>query len=209
VQTNSAREPARLRVEVGAEYRRRKGLLDASKRFLRYREDPGAYAREILGIEWWSRQIDIANSIRENRRTVVYAGHSVGKCVHEDDRILLTNGCRVRAGDLIGQVAPVWSVYREFNMRESWAEFSDNGTEDVIEITTETGRSIRRTLKHPLYAAHAEFKANCRPKIEPLGWTLLENIRAGDLVLVPAKLLARIIHKVAGETTSPPLQTCY
>ena len=48
-------------------------------KYTRYRTDPGAYARDVLGITWWDRQIDIANSLHSNRRTVVYAGHSVGK----------------------------------------------------------------------------------------------------------------------------------
>jgi hypothetical protein len=68
-----------LRAKAEIERRRRAGLGTAGKRFERYRDDPAAYAREVLGIEWWSRQIDIANSIHHNCRTVVYAGDSVGK----------------------------------------------------------------------------------------------------------------------------------
>jgi hypothetical protein len=68
-----------FRAKAEIERRRREGSSTAGQRFARYRDDPAAYAREVLGVEWWSRQVDIANSIRENRRTVVYAGHSVGK----------------------------------------------------------------------------------------------------------------------------------
>jgi len=68
-----------LQAKAELERRRRAGVSSAGKRFERYRDDPAAYAREVLGIEWWSRQVDIANSIHHNRRTVVYAGHSVGK----------------------------------------------------------------------------------------------------------------------------------
>lgn len=53
--------------------------LARREKLAHYRSSPEAYAAEVLGIRWWSRQIEIARSVLENRRTVVYAGHSVGK----------------------------------------------------------------------------------------------------------------------------------
>jgi len=44
-----------------------------------YAADPSTYARAILGARWWAKQVEIAESVRDNRRTAVYAGHSVGK----------------------------------------------------------------------------------------------------------------------------------
>jgi hypothetical protein len=54
--------------------RRRNG-----NRYAQYQDRPVDYARDVLGVQWWAKQIEIAESVRLNRRTVVYAGHSVGK----------------------------------------------------------------------------------------------------------------------------------
>lgn len=44
-----------------------------------YKNDPVLWTREYLGIQLWSRQRDILESIRDNRNTAVAAGHGVGK----------------------------------------------------------------------------------------------------------------------------------
>lgn len=45
----------------------------------RYRDDPVRFAREVLGVEPWSRQIEILEAIRDNDRVAVSSGHKVGK----------------------------------------------------------------------------------------------------------------------------------
>ena len=45
----------------------------------RHRLDPSAYAADVLRVSWWAKQAAIAESVRDNRRTVVYSGHGVGK----------------------------------------------------------------------------------------------------------------------------------
>lgn len=45
----------------------------------RYRDDPVGYARNVLGVEPWSRQIEILESIRDNPRTAVVSGQKIGK----------------------------------------------------------------------------------------------------------------------------------
>lgn len=45
----------------------------------RWREDPAAFARDVLGIELWSAQIEILEAIRDNRNTTVRSGHKCGK----------------------------------------------------------------------------------------------------------------------------------
>lgn len=69
----------------------------------RYREDPVAFAREILGIEPWSKQIEIMESVRDNDRTAVRSGNKVGKsktaamlalwfyASYKDARVILTS----------------------------------------------------------------------------------------------------------------------
>lgn len=44
-----------------------------------YRNDPVAWSRDYLGIQLWSKQREILESIRDFRKTAVAAGHGVGK----------------------------------------------------------------------------------------------------------------------------------
>lgn len=64
-----------MAAEAIQEARRRQQLA----KFARYQTDPAAYAAEVLGQRWWSKQIEIAESVIHNRRTAVKAGHAVGK----------------------------------------------------------------------------------------------------------------------------------
>ena len=45
----------------------------------RYRDDPVAFFREILGIEPWSRQIDVLEMLRDNNRVAWKSGRRVSK----------------------------------------------------------------------------------------------------------------------------------
>jgi phage terminase large subunit len=69
----------------------------------RYREDPVAFCREVLGVEPWQKQIEILEAIRDHKRVAVRSGHKVGKshsaavaalwffCAFEDARVVLTS----------------------------------------------------------------------------------------------------------------------
>ncbi len=69
----------------------------------RYREDPVAFGREIIGVEPWSRQIEILEAIRDHQRVAVKSGHKVSKshtiaiaalwfyCSFEDARAIMTS----------------------------------------------------------------------------------------------------------------------
>jgi hypothetical protein len=46
----------------------------------KYAHDPAAYAREVLGVQWWSKQVEIAEALLEPPyRVLVKASHSMGK----------------------------------------------------------------------------------------------------------------------------------
>jgi hypothetical protein len=51
----------------------------AKAKYQRFATDPARYAAEVLGMHWWAKQAEIAQSVLEHRRTAVFAGHSVGK----------------------------------------------------------------------------------------------------------------------------------
>ena len=52
-------------------------MLDARKR--QYVHDPAQWAHDILGVDLWRKQVEIANAVRTQRRVAVAAGHGVGK----------------------------------------------------------------------------------------------------------------------------------
>lgn len=45
----------------------------------RCQTDPAWFAREILGVHWWSRQVEIAQAVRDYRRVAVRSAHGIGK----------------------------------------------------------------------------------------------------------------------------------
>ena len=45
----------------------------------RYRADPVAFFREVLGVEPWSKQIEVIEAIRDHKRVAIKSGHKVSK----------------------------------------------------------------------------------------------------------------------------------
>ena len=45
----------------------------------RYRQDPVAFACEVLGVEPWSKQVEILEAIRDHKRVAIRSGHKVSK----------------------------------------------------------------------------------------------------------------------------------
>lgn len=45
----------------------------------RYKVNPLAFFREVLGVEPWSRQIDVIEAVRDNKRVAIASGHKVSK----------------------------------------------------------------------------------------------------------------------------------
>jgi phage terminase large subunit len=44
-----------------------------------YRDDPVRFGREILGVDYWSKQVEILEAVRDHPRVAVKSGHKVGK----------------------------------------------------------------------------------------------------------------------------------
>ena len=53
--------------------------VERAIRRLKYRDDPVGYAREVLRVEWWSKQVEIAEALLRYKRVFVKASHAVGK----------------------------------------------------------------------------------------------------------------------------------
>jgi len=68
-----------------------------------YAADPVRFFREVLGVEPWSRQVELLNAVRDHSRVAVCSGHKVSKshtcagvalwyyCSHEDARVVMTS----------------------------------------------------------------------------------------------------------------------
>ena len=55
----------------------RRGLT--GNRYEKYSSDPASYAREVLGVDWWSTQVDAAEAILKYPKVGIRAGHATGK----------------------------------------------------------------------------------------------------------------------------------
>lgn len=65
---------------AGAELERRRRERDQTSVAERYKDDPIGYARDILGVDWWHKQQEIAHLLRlPPYRVLVKACHKVGK----------------------------------------------------------------------------------------------------------------------------------
>lgn len=51
----------------------------ALQRVARYRQEPGLFAEEGLGVAWWHKQLEIAEAVRDHPRVAVKACHASGK----------------------------------------------------------------------------------------------------------------------------------
>ena len=59
--------------------KKEEGLLSTLYPQRQYVHDPAQWAHDILGVDLWRKQVEIANAVRTQRRVAVAAGHGVGK----------------------------------------------------------------------------------------------------------------------------------
>lgn len=99
-------------------------LIDEKKR--QYINDPAQWAFDMLGVRFWSKQVEIAEAVRTSRRVAVAAGHGVGKSfvagiiclwwwdthpLNEDETFIATTAPSKDQVDLI------WAVIRSNHAR--------------------------------------------------------------------------------------------
>ncbi len=125
-------------------------------------------------LEWQSKEI--LNAVAQHDYVSIHSGRGIGKCVGEDEDILLADGRYEKARDLIGKYFGVLSFEpnKNFDIRHGktikpcLAYAFDNGEKDCYRIRTVYGRELIRTHNHPLL------------KFD--GWTEAENLEVGDKV---------------------------
>jgi len=120
----------------------------------------------------------------------LYGNPGLGKCVAASEFLHLAGGGRVRAGELIGTEFSLLTMV-DGQTQAVPARAAFNAVEPVFAITSESGRRIVRNGQHPLWAAKGVLSAGKNyGRIAVCGWTVLEEITAGDLVAVPESLPA-------------------
>lgn len=73
--------PSEREEAIRAELLRRAVAKREASRFDRYRDDPVGFARDVLGVELWSRQAEIAIAVSKHRHVYVRSGQKVGKSI--------------------------------------------------------------------------------------------------------------------------------
>ena len=99
----NAKRPANGFTAFVAELRAQVAATGGSWRFEKYVDDPVGFAREVLGVKVWSKQVEILLAARDHKRVSVTSGHKVSKshtaailalwwyCTRDDARVQMTS----------------------------------------------------------------------------------------------------------------------
>jgi phage terminase large subunit len=115
----------------------------------RYRNDPGAWFREVLGDELWGTQLEIAESVRDNDETAVASCHAIGKSFTAS-RIVM------------------WFLY---NFRPSIVVTTAPTRRHVAEILWQEIANAHSSSKIPLAGKPLTTKLTIAPKHFAIGFT--------------------------------------
>ena len=134
-----------------------------------YKNAPVTFAYK-LGLEIVTEeQKQILLSVRDRKVTNVQASHGIGKCVAPDEPLILANGLELPAKNLVGHKFKLLT-YVDGRITPVEAKAAWNLTEDIYEITTESGRRIVRSANHPLFAAIKWSRNGAKPLIDVREW---------------------------------------
>ena len=162
-----------------------------------WKSDPNGFMKEMLSVELPSHQKSWGQLILEQDDITIKSSNGIGKCVAEDELIVMADGKIVQAGFLVGSEFDILSFKQDSGKQLSKSsQAHDNGLKECFKIVTTSGREIIRTHNHPLLCGHLEkdysFKdaEGRRLTIQPFkdGWKACKKINVGDLVLVPTVL---------------------
>lgn len=103
---------------------------EARKLQARLQGDPVWFADRCLGVHWWSKQQEIAESVRDHRRTTVRSANGVGKTFTAAGIVLwwlvsFPDAVAVTTANTWGQVKDV--LWREIHRRHGGAKFPVGG----------------------------------------------------------------------------------
>ena len=154
-----------------------------------YRKHPDEWIENVFNEKLWDKQREIFLDVWNNRYTVVKSCYASGKCVGEDERLILLDGSVVEAKKLRGSWFDVLAFDESTNkMVPARAYASDNGVKPVWKIVTKSGRTVVRTGEHPFYAAKVRRKSyvtGTRTEVETPAWVRAEDLTPGHAILAP------------------------
>ena len=154
-----------------------------------YRKHPDEWIENVFNEKLWDKQREIFLDVWNNRYTVVKSCYASGKCVGEDERIILLDGSVVEAKKLRGRWFDVLAFDESTNkMVPARAYASDNGVKPVWKIVTKSGRTVVRTGEHPFYAAKVRRKSyvtGTRTEVETPAWVRAEDLTLEHAILAP------------------------
>lgn len=162
--------------------------------YLLWRDDPVGFVQNVLRENTWSRPREILSTIPKIQKVAVPSCYASGKCVYRKEMLMLADGSVVKAEDLIGRSFEMLGWAEDGTQTVRRAHASWNAIEPVFRITTDSGRTVVRNGAHPFWTATAQrlvhpknadgsYTSGTIPQVR--GWTPLENITEGDLILVP------------------------
>lgn len=111
-----------------------------------YQANPVAFFREVLGVEPWSRQVELLHAVRDHKRVAVCSGHKVSKshscagialwfyCSFDDARVVMTSTTSRQVDEIL---------WRELRMMRSRA-----GRCVACKIEDSTGILIPKPCPH-------------------------------------------------------------
>jgi hypothetical protein len=126
--------------------------------------------------------------VEQTKQQFVY---EPGKCVGQSEYIILADGTRKQAKDLVNtSFELLTNVSGAVIKTKARAEL--NAYEDVFKLTTKSGNQIVRNSKHPLWVAKKTYKhgkkAGSKPTLTSKGWIDFQDIQVGDCVAITNKL---------------------
>lgn len=107
----------------------------------KYRDDPVGFAREVLGVDPWHRQVEVLEAVRDDMRVAVRSGHKVSKshtaaivalwfyCSNADARVVMTSTTARQVDQIL------------------WREVRMQRTRAVVTIDGEMGMLARTGLR--------------------------------------------------------------
>lgn len=170
---------------------------------IRRRECPVCHGAGSL--YWPSHHEVITERLLYGERLEMILGPpDTAKCVHWSEMIPLADGRRMAAADLVGQHFPLLTVSEGGGFVQVEAEADWNALEETFELVTDSGRRVRRNGAHPFLVAQPTTEGGrmqrtwkgqgkhgpARLAIAPQ-WTVLGDVRPGDLVAVASVLPTR------------------
>ncbi len=199
--------PVPGRPYVGVEIPNKNSRLVTLREVLESKEYQAAKAKSKLAIALGK---DVAGLVRVGDlarmpHLLIAGATGAGKCLAYDEPVFLADGRVVKVQELVGQSAQVIGVIDTQTMQQTPvnATFTENGSQEVFEITLDNGIILRRTAEHPLWAAHLDEnqhvgrqpngKASRRTRAIDSGWVQSKDLQVcgnrpnfdGHVILCP------------------------